>query len=66
MKIAINAITSTTARALGLTGTEQSLLPGLGVGQGLWKIKGRSFVIAHQLHPAEFALFDTSSRAAGG
>ena len=55
-----------TARALGLTGTEQSLLPGLGVGQGLWKIKGRSFVIAHQLHPAEFALFDTSSRAAGG
>jgi type IV secretory pathway VirB4 component len=52
-----------TARALGLTGTEQSLLPGLGVGQGLWKIKGRSFVIAHQLHPAEFALFDTSSRA---
>ncbi|GAA1519259.1 ATP-binding protein [Nocardioides humi] len=51
-----------TAQALGLTGTEQKLLPGLGVGQGLWRIKDRSFVTQHQLHPAELALFDTSSR----
>ncbi len=55
-----------TATALGLTGTEQQLLPNLGVGQGLWRIKARSFVTQHQLHPAELALFDTSSRAAGG
>ena len=55
-----------TATALGLTGTEQQLLPKLGVGQGLWRIKARSFVTQHQLHPAELALFDTSSRAAGG
>ena len=55
-----------TAQALGLTGTEQQLLPNLGVGQGLWRIKARSFVTQHQLHPAELALFDTSSRAAGG
>ena len=55
-----------TASALGLTGTEQQLLPNLGVGQGLWRIKARSFVTQHQLHPAELALFDTSSRAAGG
>lgn len=48
------------------TGTEQQLLPNLGVGQGLWRIKARSFVTQHQLHPAELALFDTSSRAAGG
>jgi hypothetical protein len=51
-----------TAAALGLTGTEQKLLPGLGVGQGLWRIKNRSFVCQHQLHPAELALFDTTTR----
>ncbi|MGO1183970.1 MAG: ATP-binding protein [Micrococcaceae bacterium] len=55
-----------TATALGLTGTEQKLLPSLGVGQGLWRIKARSFVTQHQLHPAEYSLFDTSLRASGG
>ncbi len=54
-----------TAAALGLTGTEQALLPTLGTGQGLWRIKDRSFVCQHQLHPAELALFDTSARASG-
>ena len=54
-----------TAAALGLTGTEQSLLPTLGTGQGLWRIKNRAFVVQHQLHPAELALFDTSARASG-
>lgn len=53
-----------TSAALGLTGTEQGLLPTLGVGQGLWKIKGSSYVVQHQLHPSENRLFDTSSRAA--
>ena len=51
-----------TATALGLTGTEQALLPTLGTGQGLWRIKHRSFVIQHQLHPAELDLFDTAGR----
>lgn len=51
-----------TAAALGLTGTEQSLLPTLGTGQGLWRIKHRSFVVQHQLHPAELQLFDTTGR----
>ena len=51
-----------TAKALGLTGTEQKLLPGLSVGQGLWRIKDRSFVCQHQLHPDELALFDTTTR----
>ncbi|OSM44571.1 ATP-binding protein [Nesterenkonia sp. PF2B19] len=55
-----------TATALGLTGTEQKLLPSLGVGQGLWRIKDRSFVTQHQLHPAEMSLFDTSSRLTKG
>ena len=52
-----------TATALGLTGTEQSLLPTLGTGQGLWRIKHRSFVVQHQLHPAELEFFDTTARA---
>lgn len=51
-----------TASALALTGTEQSLLPTLGTGQGLWRIKDRSFVVQHQLHPAELELFDTAGR----
>ncbi|WP_345063661.1 ATP-binding protein [Leifsonia kafniensis] len=55
-----------TGTALGLTGTEQALLPGLGTGQGLWRIKDRSFVVQHQLHPAELALFDTTSRMTDG
>ena len=55
-----------TARTLGLTGTEQRLLPGLGTGQGLWRIKDRSFVIQHQLHPDELAAFDTTTRMIGG
>jgi len=55
-----------TSEALGLTGTEQSLIPTLGTGQGLWRIKDRSFVVQHQMHPDELSLFDTSSRMAGG
>lgn len=51
-----------TAQALGLTGTEQRILPGLGAGQGLWRIKERSFVVQHQMHPNELELFDTTSR----
>ena len=55
----------TTAKTLGLTGTERNLLPGLGLGQGLWRIKERSFVVQHQLHPNELAAFDTNSRFLG-
>lgn len=51
-----------TAAALGLTGTEQDLLPTLGTGQGLWRIKRRSFLCQHQVHPDELKLFDTSGR----
>jgi hypothetical protein len=55
-----------TAAALGLTGTEQRLLPTLGTGQGLWKIKDRSFVVQHQLHPRELAAFDTTQKMLSG
>lgn len=51
-----------TAAALGLSGTEQKLLPTLGLGQGLWRVKDRSFVVQHQLHPDELAAFDTTAR----
>jgi hypothetical protein len=54
-----------TAAALGLTGTEQKLLPGLGTGQGLWRIKDRSFVVQAQLHPDELRIFDTTARMGG-
>ncbi|WP_238993612.1 ATP-binding protein [Nocardioides caldifontis] len=54
-----------TASALGLTRTEQQLLPTLGTGQGLWRLKNRSFVVQHQLHPAELDLFDTTGRMTG-
>ena len=54
-----------TAAALGLTGTEQKILPGLGTGQGLWRIKERSFVVQHQMHPAELEVFDTTARMTG-
>jgi len=50
------------AAALGLTGTEQALLPGLGIGQGLWRIKDHAYLVQHQMHPAELELFDTRAR----
>jgi hypothetical protein len=51
-----------TAAMLNLTGTEQKMLPQFGTGQGLWRIKDRSFVVQHQLHPAELSVFDTTAR----
>ncbi|MFB9309756.1 TraC family protein [Agromyces hippuratus] len=54
-----------TATALGLSGTEQKLLPALGLGQGLWRVKDRSFVVQHQLHPDELVAFDTTARMTG-
>ncbi|MFC5728091.1 MULTISPECIES: hypothetical protein [Nocardioides] len=56
---------SATSAALGLPGTEQSLIPTLGTGQGPWRIKHRSFVVQHQMHPAELELFDTTGRMTG-
>src|SRR3546814_14221793 len=48
-----------TGTALGLTGTEHSLLPTLGTGPGLWRHKHRSFVVQHNLYTSELVLFDT-------
>lgn len=51
--------------ALGLTETESDLLPTLGVGQGLWRIRERAFVVQHQLTRGELEVFDTGARMEG-
>lgn len=51
-----------TAAALGLTGTERGLLPTLGVGQGLWRIKEHAYAVNNTLTRAELRVFDTSRR----
>lgn len=53
------------ASALGLTETETDLLPTLAVGQGLWRIRDRAFVVAHQLTRGELEVFDTATRMNG-
>jgi hypothetical protein len=51
-----------TARELGLTSTERELLTDLDVGEGLWHIGTRSFVVQHQMTSDELAVFDTTAR----
>ena len=51
-----------TASSLGLTDVEASLLPGLPVGRGLWKVGRRSFVVDHVLGGDEQSFIDTDSR----
>ena len=50
------------AAALGLTDTQTDLLPGLGLGQGLWRIHHHAHLVQHQLTPDEATLYDTTSR----
>lgn len=50
------------AAALGLTETERDLLAGLGVGQGLWRVRDRSFIVQHQMTHGEHEAFDTTAR----
>lgn len=50
------------ARALlGLTNTEAILLPRLAKGRALWKVGGRTAVVAHTIGPDELAFCDTDS-----
>ena len=51
-----------TATALRLTRTEQSLLPTLGTGQGLWRIKTQVVRRPTSTAPRELQLFDTTGR----
>lgn len=51
-----------TAAALGMSDVESSLLPGLPVGRGLWKVGRRSFLVDHVLSEQEQRLIDTDGR----
>ena len=51
-----------TASALGLSDVEASLLPGLPIGRGLWKVGRRSFIVDHVLSADEAQLIDTDGR----
>ncbi|WP_127572590.1 VirB4 family type IV secretion system protein [Georgenia faecalis] len=53
---------TTSAATLGLTDTERDLLPTLGIGQGLWRIRDRAFIVQHQMTPGELDVFDTTAR----
>ncbi|ULR48465.1 VirB4 family type IV secretion system protein [Streptomyces deccanensis] len=50
------------AALLGLTSVETQAIAQLNRGRGLWRVAGRSFIVQHQLHPHELALFDTDAR----
>jgi hypothetical protein len=53
---------SQTGRRLGLSDVEIEELPGLGRGQGLWRVGERSFLVNHRLTEGELAMFDTNQR----
>ena len=54
-----------TGAAIGLSETEIAQLPELDLGEGLWRIGERSFVVRHVCTPGEQILFDTNSRMFG-
>jgi type IV secretory pathway VirB4 component len=49
-----------TAAALGLSTTEANELPQLGLGEGLWRVNQRAFIVRHLCTPEEVNLFDTN------
>jgi hypothetical protein len=51
-----------TGGVLGLSSTEMSQLPELAMGEGLWRIGERSFMVRHVCTAGELALFDTNAR----
>ncbi len=57
---------SDAASLLGVSTTEQKVLPRLGRGVALWKVGSRSFLVQHRLSPLERALVDTDARMAAG
>ena len=48
-----------TARLLGLTDSEAAVLPRLGRGVALWKVRQSTFVVDHRIGPAEWSIIDT-------
>jgi len=52
------------AELLGLTSAEQSQLPDLHRGEGLWRVGQRAFVVRHLTTPGELDVFGTDARMA--
>lgn len=50
---------------LGLTSTEAQLLPRLVKGRALWKVAGRSAVVAHSIGAHERVFCDTDAAMVG-
>ncbi len=50
---------------LGLGSNERDVIPALGIGQGLWRIRERAYLVQHRLTTPEHALFDTTARMLG-
>ncbi len=51
-----------TADVLGLSVAERAQLPDLQVGEGLWRVGQRAFVVRHLVTEGELLLFDTNFR----
>ena len=51
-----------TADVLGLSVAERAQLPDLQVGEGLWRVGQRAFVVRHLVTEGELSLFDTDFR----
>jgi hypothetical protein len=54
--------TAHTASLLGLSSAERTQLPDLQVGEGLWRVGQRAFVVRHVMTERESQLFDTRAR----
>lgn len=54
-----------TGGAIGLTATEIAQLPDLSLGEGLWRIGDRAFVVSHDLAPGELQIYNTNARMHG-
>lgn len=54
-----------TARLLGLTDTEAARLPDLDIGEALWKVGSRSFIVVHKRSSMEKTITNTDARMVG-
>jgi hypothetical protein len=52
---------ATTSDLLGLSSTEAEIIGGLGDGQALWRVAGRSFLVQHVLSEIEWQLVQTDA-----
>jgi hypothetical protein len=53
------SVTGSAGNVLGLTSLEVAQLALLSLGEGLWRVNERAFVVGHICTPDELTLFDT-------